>query len=276
MHLKLNFHLILVHSFILSLYILPCMAGLTEKSCYPDYSSLPVRPYDKNPWYWEYQGEPILLRGGSDDDNLFQWTGSKLTDHLDLLISVGGNYVRNTMSDREQSNVYAFMQVKNGIYDLDQWNDEYWDRLKFFLNETEKRKIIMQLSLWDQFDLNFPNHPWFSNNNINTVSINSKSDFYNTVEANNEEGLNYQKKYIDKLLSVTLTHKNVLYNINNESSEGEIWENFWAKYVNQTAEDMNLKVYITTMQFDPTNSVRTVMTFRDIYSFVEISQNNQD
>ena len=241
-------------------------------------ASSPIRPYAKNPWYWEYHGEPILLRGGSDDDNLYQWTGKKLTDHLDLLASVGANYVRNTMSCRDRGNVYAFQQTEDGLYDLDQWNQEYWDRLMFFLQETATRGIIVQLTLWDQVDLGRPNDPWRADNNINYSSVNrdEKEDYHNSAETKNKEVLYYQQKYIDKLLSITLTYDHVLYNINNESSKGITWENYWARYIHQTAEKMNRKAYVTTMQFDPANSVRSAMTFRDIYDFVEISQNNQD
>jgi len=32
-----------------------------------------LRPWAENPWYWSYNGKPILLLGASDDDNLFQW-----------------------------------------------------------------------------------------------------------------------------------------------------------------------------------------------------------
>ena len=32
-----------------------------------------LRPWPENPWYWSYHGKPVLLLGGSDDDNLFQW-----------------------------------------------------------------------------------------------------------------------------------------------------------------------------------------------------------
>ncbi len=241
-------------------------------------ASSPIRPYTRNPWYWEYHGEPILLRGGSDDDNLFQWTGKTLTDHLDLLVSVGGNYVRNTMSCRDEGNVCAFQQTKDDVYDLDQWNQEYWDRLKFFLQETARRGIIVQLTLWDQVDFGNPNDPWRVENNINYSGFkrDGQEDSYNIVETNDKEMLHYQQKYIDKLLSITLTYDHILYNINNESSKGNVWENYWARYVHKTADKMNRKAYVTTMQFDPANSVRSAMTFRDIYNFVEISQNNQD
>tara|TARA_R110002050_G_scaffold89495_1_gene188400 strand:+ start:486 stop:899 length:414 start_codon:yes stop_codon:yes gene_type:complete len=97
-----------------------------------DTDSQGIKPYTQNPWYWQYQGEPLVLIGGSDDDNLFQWTGKQLTDHLDLLISSGGNYLRNTMSDRDEGNVFAFKKINEDSYDLNQWNDEYWRRLVFF------------------------------------------------------------------------------------------------------------------------------------------------
>jgi hypothetical protein len=65
-----------------------------------------IEIYKTNPAYWQYDGKPVLLMGGSKDDNLFQIPDIK--EHLDLLKSVGGNYVRNTMSSRDQGNVWPF------------------------------------------------------------------------------------------------------------------------------------------------------------------------
>ncbi|MGH7129298.1 MAG: hypothetical protein ACREIV_12070, partial [Planctomycetaceae bacterium] len=59
-----------------------------------------IRPWPEDPRYWQYEGRPILLAGGSDDDNLFQWPKDRLVPHLDAMQQVGANYVRNTMSDR--------------------------------------------------------------------------------------------------------------------------------------------------------------------------------
>ncbi|MCJ7478619.1 MAG: hypothetical protein MUP63_00380, partial [Candidatus Nanohaloarchaeota archaeon QJJ-7] len=58
---------------------------------------------DRNRFYWEVEGEPTLLLGGSDDDNLFQWPEDRLEEHLNELVKAGGNYVRNTMSDRPEN-----------------------------------------------------------------------------------------------------------------------------------------------------------------------------
>jgi hypothetical protein len=241
-----------------------------------------IKPYKNNPWYWEYKGSPILLRGASDSHNLFQWTGKQLTDHLDLLLSIGGNFVRNTMSDREPLNVYAHKPDEEGMYNLNVWNEEYWDRLEFFLEQTLQRDIIVQLTLWDWFDLftaEFDKHPLnpASNRNWEPGLIKNSRDFYGgSLRTGNIKVLEYQQKYIDKLLSVTFKYNNILYNINNESSVGAYWENYWAQYLIEKASDSNKEIYVTSMQVVPSNSVRHVLTYRDLFSFAEISQNNQD
>jgi hypothetical protein len=42
-----------------------------------------LMPYWENPLYWQYQGKPVVLLGGTKDDNLFQIPD--LETHLDLL-----------------------------------------------------------------------------------------------------------------------------------------------------------------------------------------------
>ena len=241
-----------------------------------------IRPYSKNPWYWEYKGEPVILRGGSDDDNLWQWTAKRLTDQLDLLQSLGGNYLRNTMSDRTEGNVFAHAKNNIGMYDLEVWNDEYWNRLDFFLDQTKKRNIIVQVTLWDWFDLagdRFSIHPLNPENNVNWGHgvLTGRDDYYGgSLRTGNQEVLDYQHRYIDQLLSLTFKHNHVLYNIGNESSLGAEWENYWATYLNNKANQESKEIYITSMQFLASHSVRHVLTYRDMYSFVEISQNSQD
>lgn len=244
-------------------------------------SETAIQPCTQNNWYWEYQGEPIVLRGGSNDDNLYQWTGNKLTDHLDLLVSVGGNYVRNTMSDRDEGNVYAFKNIGNDTYDLNQWNATYWDRLSFFLEETAERNIIVQLTLWDPFDISgsrWEKHPWNPDCNVNMQSgtWKDRKDFYSTVDRNALDEIVFQKKYVAQLLSYCLRYNHILYNINNESSESGNWENYWAVFIKNKAAEVGKKIYITNMQLSAINAVRHVMTNRDIFDFVDISQNNQD
>lgn len=89
-----------------------------------------IQPFHKNPYYWQYEGKPILLLGATDDDNLFQIPN--LEEHLKELSETGGNYIRNTMSDRKDRGFeeYPFKKLANGMYDLDQWNEVYWQRFE--------------------------------------------------------------------------------------------------------------------------------------------------
>ncbi|MEN8788612.1 MAG: hypothetical protein ABF295_03775, partial [Flavobacteriaceae bacterium] len=63
--------------------------------------------YEENPFYWSYNGEPVLLLGATDEDNIFQI--DDLEDHLKLLDSVGGNYIRCTLSSRDEGNVKPYL-----------------------------------------------------------------------------------------------------------------------------------------------------------------------
>jgi hypothetical protein len=83
-----------------------------------------IEPWSRNPWYWAHNGKPLLLLGGSDDDNLFQWPREKLVPQLDRIVAAGGNVIRNTMSDRQDGGfeVDPFLRLENGKYDLSQWN----------------------------------------------------------------------------------------------------------------------------------------------------------
>ena len=49
-----------------------------------------------------------------------------------------------------------------------------------------------------------------------------------------------------------------------------------AKYLKIVAKKEKKTVYVTNMQLVPSNAVRHVLTYSDIFDFVDISQNNQD
>jgi len=110
-----------------------------------------IHPYEKNPFYWQHNGKPALLIGGSVEDNLFQIPD--LEAHLDLLAAVGGNYVRCTMSSRDEGNVWPFEKdPETGLYDLNKPGEAHWARFERFLELTAEREIFAQFEMWDRFD----------------------------------------------------------------------------------------------------------------------------
>ena len=251
-----------------------------------------IEIYKSNPAYWQYDGEPVLLIGGSKDDNLFQIPNLK--EHLDLLKSVGGNYVRNTMSSRDQGNVWPFRKV-NDKYDLEKWNDEYWKRFENFLRLTQQRDIIVQIEVWATFDYyrdNWDVNPFNPKNNVNytagqtglPVKVNThptrtENNFFWSVpaERNQKIVLKYQQRFVDKLLSYSLKFGNVLYCMDNETSVTPEWGWYWSKYIKAKAKTVGVKVHTTEM-WDPWDLAHKMhsATFDhpEIFSFVDISQNN--
>lgn len=161
---------------VLMLCMISCNLKSTDEFPIVRESNESIKPYVENPRYWEYKEEPILLLGGSFEDNMFQFpnlyydtdkydyptgmTTWTLEEHLDVLIDCGGNYLRNTMSSRNPGNRFAFKKISGtpgdnkptDTYDLDQWDDEYWNRFETFLQECFNRDIIVQIEIWDRFD----------------------------------------------------------------------------------------------------------------------------
>ncbi|MEA3462563.1 MAG: hypothetical protein U9R49_11830 [Bacteroidota bacterium] len=246
------------------------------------------------PQYWEYNGEPVLLLGGSDEDNLFQLP--RLEEQLDLLASVGGNYVRNTMSSRDSGNVWAFhIDLESGLYDLNKWNQEYWNRFQSLLELTSQREIVVQVEIWATFDFyreNWEVNPFNPTNNMNYSAERTKlplevethptmceNPFFWSVPShqNNMPLLNYQQRFVDKLLSYTLEFNNVLYCIDNETSVTSEWGKFWSEYIRKRANESDKTIHVTEM-WDPWDldhiSHRESFDHPETYSFVEISQNN--
>jgi hypothetical protein len=168
-----------------------------------------LQPWPDNSFYWSYQDKPVLLLGGSDDDNLFQWPAKILVAQLDRLKDAGGNFIRNTMSDRKDKGfeVYPFKKQENGIYDLNEWNEEYWTRFERLLIETAKRNIIVQIEIWDRFDYTdnrgrnrWKIHPYNPCNNVNyTYKHSGFAEHYL-----DHPGLNKQPFFLQHQHSVTI------------------------------------------------------------------------
>jgi hypothetical protein len=273
-----------------------------------------IRPYEGNPFYWQYRGRPVLLLGGSVEDNLFQIPD--LEEHLDLLRSVGGNFVRCTMSARDPGNVHPFARDEaTGLYDLERWNDEYWRRFGALLELTAEREIILQVELWATYDLYsgkacWVDHPFNPKNNVNYTAEESGlpevidyrqhtqiQPFFETVPALRDLAIprRHQEAFGEKVLSLSLEYDHVLYCMDNETNADPEWSQYWAGFVRAAAERRGSAVEVTEMwnMWDPTGGavpgvriqtdrreyldrscVRVTLDNPDLYSFVEISNTN--
>ncbi len=258
-----------------------------------------IRPWEQDRRYWQYQGEPVLLLGGSDQDNLFNHPDippDGLEAHLDLLVSVGGNYVRNTMSSRDEGNLWPHHRDGGtGLYDLDRFSDAYWQRFRDFLEMTRDRDIIVQIEVFDRFD--YARDPWDANpfnpkNNVNytaeeiglpeeirTHPGQRENPFFRSLPEleDNARLLAWQEALVGQMLSVALDYDHVLYCISNETNDTEEWSRHWARFIRAKAEEAGRGVEVTEM-WDPWDlnhpMHRRTFDHPDLYSFVDTSQNN--
>lgn len=255
-----------------------------------------IQPCEAYPFYWQLGGRPVVLLGGSVEDNLFQIPDPET--HLDRLASAGGNYVRCTMSSRDPGDVWPFERDPDtGLNDLRRPGAEYWRRFEVFLELAAARGIVAQVEVWDRFD--FAREPWRGNpfnpkNNaaytaaesglveeIGSHPAHRENAFFRSVPAleNNERVLRHQRTHVDRLLEVSLTFGNVLYCIDNETNESPEWGRYWAEYLRAKASEAGRGIEVTEMwdAHDITDPMHeATWKHPETYSFVDVSQNNHN
>jgi len=258
-----------------------------------------IKPYTQNPRYWQYKGQPVMLLGGSKTDHIFLL--DDLDTHLDEMQSVGANYVRCTMSQREEIELKPHRLLPNGKFDLDQWNEEYWQRFQDMLDATAKRNIIVQIEVWDRFDFStdcWDHSPWNPDNNVNYTQDQTSfahrypqkahkdaQPFFHSIQGmpryNRKLDLvrAYQEAFVAKMLSYSLNHGHVLYCMNNETSTPATWGQYWIAFIQAAAEKKKAEVWTTDMfddAFEAQRAKHTPIIFGDPqhYMFADISQVN--
>jgi hypothetical protein len=262
-----------------------------------------IQPYAKNPRYWQYKGEPVMLLGGSKTDHIF--LADDLKPHLDEIQAVGANYVRCTMSQREGLDLKPHKRLSDGKFDLDQWNEDYWTRFANCLKWCDERGIIIQIEVWDRFDYTDAREmnywqisPWRPSNNVSYTNEQTgfrktytdhpskdKQPFFHTIPAMKRYEKKYdlirrhQEQFVSKMLSYSLPYGNVLYCMNNETSTPARWGQYWIEFIQAMAAEKGVTVCTTDMfddAFKAEQAEHTPLIFSDSehYMFADISQVN--
>lgn len=288
------------------------------------YGNLSFAQIEIDGQYWKYNGKRVLLLGGwnhghnpfidhdteNDKDNQGVSTIKQIKNAMDKLASAGGNYLRCVLDPGMAAGIqgFDFCACSNEQYDLNTMTGTFWERIEMFISEAKKRNIVVQIELWDRFDLidgswrSWPVSPWNPKNNINyTVDTSgmqtSYSSFqnhpflqgvpghpvYEKASSSRKQKFDmvriYQKKFVDKFLSITLKYDNVLYCMNNETHEDASWGQYWMNFIGQRAKERRKHVETTDMfddiyKAENSRGVEIVRENRDRYDYVDISQAN--
>jgi hypothetical protein len=258
-----------------------------------------IRPYVLDPRYWQYKSQPVMLLGGSATDHIFLL--ENLETHLDEMQAVGANYVRCTMSQREEIELKPHKLLTDGKFDLDQWNEEYWLRFENMLKWTADRDILVQIEVWDRFDYstdNWDHSPWNPGNNVNYTHEQTGlaaeypqhpsrdvQPFFHSIPGmprytqKLDRIRSYQQAFVAKMLSYSLDCEHVLYCMDNETSTPAEWGQYWIEFIKTRAAEKGVTVCTTDMfddAFKAEQAEHTPIIFRDAkrYMFADISQVN--
>ncbi len=174
----------------------------------------PLAPDPVNPHYFHFRGRTLVLIGSGEHYGAILNTAFDYTKYLDALAEthlnfariVNGTYVetadnprfpgdQNTLAPRVAQ--YLAPWARSGEpgyagggrkFDLTQWDEEYFTRLRDFITEAGKRNIIVEVTLFTpQYgDGNFNRGSWNLNplkasNNINQLG-NVPWDRFNTLD----------------------------------------------------------------------------------------------
>ena len=192
---------------------------------------------DKNPHYFQYKGREVLLITSAEHYGGVINKAFDYVRYFDMLAQYGLNYTRiypGAIVEPEgfwlaedmlapagkdlivpwmRSNVPGYKGGGNK-FDLDKWDPEYFDRLRDFMKEADKRNIIVEIAFF-----NCQNKPYWAfsplqkDNNIQRVG---DCDHVTFQSLNNAPLVREQFRFVEKLVMETNEFDNVIYEIVDE------------------------------------------------------------
>ncbi|MBC8004560.1 MAG: hypothetical protein H7X84_03715 [Verrucomicrobia bacterium] len=214
----------------------------------------PISLHPDNSHYFLYKGKPtVLITSGEHygavmnpdfDYNVYLKTLEK--DGLNLTRTMTGAYFEppgafniasNTMGPDPQKYLCPWKRASDGIrFDLNQWNEAYFERLKDFIGQAQKHGVIVELALFCPFyeDTQWVLSPFNIKNNVNNLGNIPRTDVY-TLDKN-KGLLDIQEKMVRRIVEELKAFPNLMYEISNEPYFGGITLE-WQEYISKVIAD---------------------------------------
>ena len=208
----------------------------------------PLRVHLENSRYFsDNSGEVIFLTGSHTWDNLEDFSLSPVfdyTSYLDFLTARGHNFIRLWNLDEPYISLFTASKgyvtpipfartgpnyaADGGLkFDLSQFNQTYFDRLRARVIAAGERGIYVAILLFDGFWINGGDGTGFSYsfhnpaNNVNGLSM-TRADVYTM---NNSAWVALLDAYVDKVIDTVNDLDNVLYEVINEApASSRLWQ----------------------------------------------------
>jgi len=196
-----------------------------------------------NPHYAEFRGEPVLLLGSTEHYGAVINLDFDYVKYLDQLQNEGFNLTRtwngiyredtnsfgitnNTLAPKTGRFISPWMRSETPGYhldgnkfDLNRWDEKYFDRLKDFVAQAEKRGIVVEIGLFCffHFESTWNLSPMNPKNNINHLPEITRQEALTLLHP---EYLKVQEAYIRKIVTELKDFDNIFYELINEPYSG--------------------------------------------------------
>jgi hypothetical protein len=215
--------------------------GVAAREARP--TNLPaVQLHPDNPKYFLFRGKPLVLITATEHYGSVINRPFDFTRYLDDLVDQRMTLTRTFLLYRElqtprnpwspckpESPDYLAPYPRTGpgkavdgepIYDLDQWNPEYFHRLRRFLRQASDRGIVVELTLFShQYkDRIWELNPLHAKNNRQGVGRGAWPEF---VSLRDRALVEQHKRYARKIVRETCGFDNVYYEVCNEPAGGK-------------------------------------------------------
>ena len=212
------------------------------------FAQTPVSLHPDNPHYFLFRGKPLILISSAEHYGMVLNSKLDFEFYLDKMENEGFNQTRifsgvycegpgfidegghenkwdeiqNTLAPRpgmlmapwKRSNVPGYANGGNK-FDLDQWDEAYFDRLKNFCREAGRRQILVEMVLFtaNYTTQNWKNSPLHARNNINHIGEIPYNEFH---LLKHEAVIGRQLQMVRKIVQELNEFDNVYFEICNE------------------------------------------------------------
>jgi hypothetical protein len=197
----------------------------------------PIGVHPENPHYFILHGKPTVLITSAEHYGAVVNKDFDYLAYLDRLKSYGLNYTRiypgflfepqgkfgngNTLGPKPWSLVLPWARSKQPGYlfcgnkfDLDQWNPEYFARLKDFISKAAERDIVVEICFFNaQYSDTWPLSPLYHENNIQGVG---KCDYRDAQTLKHPDLVRREEDYTRKITQEVNSFDNVVLEICDE------------------------------------------------------------
>jgi hypothetical protein len=224
-----------------------------------------IQLHPQNPHYFLWRGEPtVLITSGEHygavlnlDFDYVKYLDTLAKDKLNLTRTFTGgaycepqgsfNIAQNTLAPAQgrficpwaRSEAPGYAEGGNK-FDLNRWDEEYFRRLRDFVEQASRRGVVVELNLFCPFyeEAQWKLSPFNASNNVNDLGHFARTNVYNLE--NNSGLLPVQEKMVRKIVQELRDADNVYYEICNEPYFGGVtlaWQHHIAAVISGAQKD---------------------------------------